>query len=197
VARVGDWDGGRSMFASISKLMFDTNWEILDTIEIANATYSIAKHKRTSNYVVGEMVTVSDDGRETERFGLVFHIEMNEEPVLGAALGYPNLYSVFSVIVKEGMRGLGFSKMMYRWLVARGITIIGDKTQYFGARRLWAALSQQTTTLVDIVDVKTKTVVERDVTLHHGNYDHDFDQRVWSYGQDKANLRVVLREIIR
>jgi hypothetical protein len=87
---------------------------------------------------------------------------------------------------------------MYKYIVNHlGYTIIGDREQYFGARRLWARLSQSLDINVDLVDLSSKKIIDKNVTLHHGKYDEDYDEKLWSFEEDisKEHIRSILTTI--
>jgi hypothetical protein len=85
---------------------------------------------------------------------------------------------------------------MYTYLVKNEkMIILGDEIQYFGARRLWAKLSKKLDLTVDIVDVSKGIYLERDVLIHHGLEDWEFDSRVWDYTTSKKHIRLILKEI--
>lgn len=86
---------------------------------------------------------------------------------------------------------------MYKYFVKElKFTILGDAEQYFGARKLWASLSKELDVIVDIYDVKEDKIIHPNVVLHHGNYNNDFDARLWSYSKSKHNVRSILKDII-
>lgn len=74
--------------------------------------------------------------------------------------------------------------------------IIGDSEQYFGARRLWAKLSKEVDVIVDIYDLKSDSIIEENVILHHGYYNSDFDKRLWSFSKDKHFVGSILKDIL-
>ena len=93
-------------------------------------------------------------------------------------------------------QGKGIAKQLYRFFVKKlKYNLLGDLEQFFGARKLWASLSKDTDIVVDIVDFKNKKIIEKSVVLHHGSYDADFDDRIWSYSNDKSHLRLILKDI--
>jgi hypothetical protein len=197
VAKPGDWDGADLLITSISQFIFQKNWKIVGNVEIDSNDYIIARFDDASiHFVIGRTIDMEDGGQTKPRFAVVFRIDLNDESNIGNALGISNLFSVFSVAVKPALRGQRIAKQMYKWLInTQSMVILGDRTQYFGARRLWAALSRDTDLVVDIVDVRDMKIVEQNVTLHHGQYDHEFDQRIWSYGQEIAHIRLVLKNL--
>ncbi len=205
MAKVGDWKYDPSLIGAISQFIYDANWTKVGSLSIANQTYDIARHNNVPDYVVGKIQPVSEPAKDGSHvgkteFGIVLHIQMSAIANLhfldkGKVLGYPNLYKVNAIGVKQQLRGLGIAKEMYIWLVKQKIHILGDREQYFG-RRLWARLSRLADVTVDIIDYDKEVVIDRNVILHHGQYDADFDQKVWSYGEDKQHIRMVLRNVV-
>lgn len=74
--------------------------------------------------------------------------------------------------------------------------IMGDSQQYFGARKLWSKLSKSSDVIVDLVNIKTKKVLKKNITLHQGNSEEDFDKAVWSLDTSKENIRPILKKIL-
>ena len=203
IARSGDWDYDPNLIGALSKFIYDQNWSKVGDMVIGSAEYQIIRHNNAPHYMVGQLQPVADRGRDNINagkleFGIVLHMQMSANMSFrdkGKILGYPNLHNVNSVAVKEIARGFGIAKQMYVWLVKNKILILGDQEQYFGARKLWANLSRMTDVVVDIIDFDSEIVIDRNVTLHHGQFDADFDRRAWSYGEDKKHIRLVLRDI--
>ena len=42
---------------------------------------------------------------------------------------------------------------------------------------------------------RSGSIIERNVKLHHGIEDYDFDERVWDYTDSKKHVRLVLKDI--
>ena len=188
------------MISSISQLVFEKNWKTRGHIRIDQKEYKIATFTEEDKifYILGRLINFEDPSETNPRLAVVFKIELHSIADLGFNLGYKNLYNVFGVAVEKSMQGLGIAKTMYKFIVnVTHINILGDKNQYFGARRLWAKMSKDLDVVVDIVDVKKKIVLDQGVELYHGRHDHDFDQRVWSYSRDKENIRLVMRSIAK
>jgi hypothetical protein len=206
VARHGDLNYDPSLIGTLSKYIFDKNWSKVGNLQIANNNYQINRHNNVPHYVVGQLQPYSGTSKPGTNigkieFGIVLHLQISAVANLsfrdkGKNLGYQNLYKVNNIVVKPELRGLGIAKAMYKWLVDQKVFILGDREQYFGARRLWATLSREMDVVVDIVDYDREIVIERNVILHHGQYDADFDQRVWSYNEDKQHIRLVLRDVV-
>lgn len=196
IAKPGDWEGGE-FIGPMSELVYHLKWTKVGSIVTNNGdVYEIAKHNVEPSFIAGCMA--EQDGREI--FGMVFQIDLT--PIektrfsqKSEFLKYENLHIVNGVKVRETDQGKGIAKLIYKWLVDEDILLLGDRIQYFGARRLWAALSRDTDIVVDIIDFDSAYVIDRDVILHHGRYDADFDERVWSYGEDKQHIRLILRKI--
>ncbi len=79
---------------------------------------------------------------------------------------------------------------MYKFLIkTQGYNIIGDVEQFFGARKLWKSLSNDTDVVVDIIDINAKDYIERNVTLHHGTDD-------WDYEDSLKHIRLILKDVL-
>jgi hypothetical protein len=94
----------------------------------------------------------------------------------------------------EDRRGSGLATFMYKWLCEKVAPIMSDREQYFGARRLWAALSRDPDVIVDVVDLDSKSVIDPNATLQQGDKDEEFDQRYWSKYLDKEKFRFILHK---
>lgn len=197
IAAQGDWKTNTPT-SSISEFIFEQNWEIVGQLymkAIADILY-VAKFKDDKVWVIGKYTEVSSTN-EKPRFEIYAQITLAIENSLGNKLGYGKLYQVKEVGVDEKYRGYNLAKSLYKILIRNyDFSIMGDYVQYFGARKLWASLSRDTDVAVDIIDVNTDTIIAKDVILHHGNYDEDFDKAVWSYRGDKSHIILVLRDIV-
>ena len=196
VAKPGHYNDTGYLF-NICFPVFTQYWEVIDTLNLETLEYSIAKHKSSPTWVVGNLKTF-DTPHELgkKEFEVVFKIDLHDSSDIGKLLGYDNLYQVNLVMVRLREWGNKIAKHMYRYLVKnQGITLLGDRYQYFGARKLWASLSKNMDIQVDIVNLKTHEILYPNVTLHHDQYDHDFDSRLWSYGHDKEHIRSILVNI--
>ena len=160
--------------------------------------YKIIKHKNAAMYKVGEMITITENGVSKNFFDTVFTIHLENKKNIGHRLNYDKLYQVLVVGVKENQRGRYIAKNMYRWLLKHEkYTLLGDEHQFFGARKLWSVLSKDSDIRVDIVDLSEDKVLFRNVTLHQGKYDKDFDVRLWGYTESERqkHIRSVLINI--
>ena len=105
-------------------------------------------------------------------------------------------YEVDTIYISSDMRGQEIASMLYSYFVKEhDYIILGSDMQRFGARKLWASLSRRSDLTVDIIDVKTDKVLEKDTIIRHGDLDEEFDERVWSYDIDKKHIRLVLKDI--
>ena len=169
-----------------------SDWSTLDFAEFNGINYEIVKHNTTNTYEVGKVNEVN----EKKIFDVIFRIELEDMSKVAKLLGYTNLYQVHMVQVITNERGQNIAKTMYRYLCKTlKINLLGDAYQYFGARKLWVSLSKDTDIQVDIVELQTNKVLFTNVTLHHGKYDEDFDKRLWSYSEDKKQIRSILVNI--
>lgn len=131
---------------------------------------------------------------EEKVFQVIFSIQFKEISIKG----YSNCVTVPGVVVDLNLASKkGLATFMYSYFVKEmGFTIVGDTEQHFGARKLWSKLSNLLDLKVDIYNTKTQEVVFKNVILHHGDYNGDFDKRLWSYSKSKNDLRSILTEIL-
>jgi hypothetical protein len=194
----GNWKGGKDMVLDISKTGIDLYYKKIDTIKFKgkeHILYLNTEVKDKENYILGyfETETIQTKVGPEEystfmvQFGITFSKYKNTKT-------YATVHNVDGVGVKT--TNAGYSKFMYKYFVKnKGYTIIGDNEQYFGARKLWSRLSKELDVIVDIYDLKSDSIIESNVVLHHGNYNNDFDERLWSYSKNKDNIRSILIDI--
>ena len=188
LAMPGDWDEGDVIIAQQSLLVHQKYWKKVGVLHGNKVVYDITQGLNA--YLVGRQDLPKD------KFIVIGRLDLDDEPV-SISYGYPNLRSVSQVVVHQDYRGFQVATQLYRFVVKSGITLLSDMSQYFGARRLWARLSQQADMVVDVVDTARNAVVAREVQLHQGKLDADFDKEYWSYdiNAGKHNIRFVLRDI--
>ena len=189
IAMKGDWSAKEEM-GSISKFVLNKDWEIKDTI----GDNELWKHKKTNAWVLGHFKEYENE--EKERFGIIFRIDFTNQKNIGNKFNLKKLYNVDEVGVHINNRGFGISTDMYRYFIKKHqYNIIGDQKQFFGARKLWSKLSKSLDLTVDIINISTNEILEENTIIYHGDLDHEFDDRVWSYGIDKKDIRLVLKDI--
>ena len=114
----------------------------------------------------------------------------------GLRFGIEKVLSAMTVAVVKELRNTGIALQVYKYIVNEmGYSIISDKDQYFGARKLWSKLSRETDVIVDVVDLKTFEIIARGVNIKHGKMNDEFDERFWSKTTNKENIRFILRKI--
>jgi len=198
-AKKNDWKDASNMLGSISKTVIGLQYKKIDTVSVKGKTYELllnTKDKQHLYYILGAFVSKSIEtkaGKELEeRFEIEFGITFSKA---NKSKTYGQLYNVDGVGVKQ--QGKGFSKIMYKYFTKKlKYTILGDSEQYFGARKLWARLSKELDVQVDLYNVKTDEVIEKNVILHHGNYNNDFDEKLWSFSKSKIHIRSILIDLI-
>lgn len=192
IAGYGDWKPSKEMIGSITKFILDKNWEYKGTETLKGTVYRIYKQKNV--YIAGYFMENSEGKLELE---VDFEIKLSQHNSIARVFKINKpLMNVDGVRVQETAQGYGIATMMYKYLVKKeDVIILGDEVQYFGARRLWSKLSQQVDVRVDIIDLESEKVLEKDVILKHGTEDWEFDNRVWSYNYDKKHIRLILKEI--
>ena len=193
IAGYGNWEPSREMIGTMSAFIIRKNWTVLLEIKTRlNDSYTVYKLK--DSYIIGEFKITST---QDEIFEVYLRIDLREHKSTANDLNiHKRLMNVDGVKVNEDMYGLGLATAMYTFLVKNeNIVVLSDETMYFGARRLWSRLSKRIDTVVDIVDVSKGIYLERDVLIHHGLEDWEFDDRIWDYTTSKKNIRLILKEI--
>ena len=180
---------------ALSVTVMRLHWEHVADFVIDDITYKVLKFKGKDDYCVGVVEKTTAAWEAPTQFTRVLWITLAEIPGL-AVLGYPNLRNVNIVSVAEALQGSTLGRQMYRCLVkVRKFTLLGDLIQFFGARRLWARMSQMPDIIVDVIDYDERIIIERDRKIHHGLEDHDFDTALYSYGCDKAHIRLIMTDV--
>jgi hypothetical protein len=197
-AKYGNWKED-IVITSISEFIINNKYKEIGSLQAKNKSFEIFElisGLDIRSFVIGYWDTKVEQSKsgaiESNTFNTVCKATLTKDT---HGLTYPNLYIMESIEVATTMQGETIAISFYKFLLATDITIIGDTEQYFGARKLWSKLSKSIDVKIDIVDTNTKDVLEQNVILHQGDYDHDFDERLWSYDIDKLHLRSVLRRI--
>ena len=193
IAGYGNWEPSKEMIGTMSAFIIRKNWVVLSEIKTRlKDSYTVYKLK--DSYIVGEFKITST---QDEIFEVYLRIDLREHKSVAMDLNITRrLMNVDGVKVNEDMYGLGLATAIYTFLVKHeNIVILSDETMYFGARRLWSRLSKRIDTVVDIVDVSKGMYLEKDVIIHHGLEDWEYDERVWNYTPDKKDIRLILKEI--
>lgn len=188
IAGWGDWQPKRDRIYQKSLKQLHSEWKFIDTITVKGIILDLYMMNTKPTFILGKVLGDS--------FETLFHIELSEQKSIGIAFGYKQLMNVDGVMTKDTMRGNGLAKFMYQYLVDKlYYTILGDEIQYHKARLIWASLSKLAGLVVDIIDIDADKIIEKDVELYHGEADHDFDERVWSYDTIKKHIRLVLTKV--
>ena len=192
IAGYGDWEPSAEMLVTMSIFVLNKKWTFVNKIKIKTLEYSIYKLK--DEFIMGNIITSSTG---EQQFEIDLKIKLMEHKSTANDLNiHKRLMNVDGVKVNESVQGLGLATAMYTYLVKNEkMVILGDEIQYFGARRLWSKLSMKLDLTVDIVDVSKGIYLERDVLIHHGLEDWEFDDRIWDYTTSKKDIRLILKEI--
>jgi hypothetical protein len=191
IAGFDDWEPSEDLVAVMSVFVLKKYWTFIDKVKINGKSFNLYKLK--NSYILGNFKETS----EKEIFEVDFRIDLKEESEIKNKFNLKkSLFRVDGVMTNKNKRGFGIGTFMYKYLIKNeNILLISDRTMFFGARKLWVRLSKSIDVVVDIIDIKNYKVLEKDVKLHHGDEDWDFDERVWSYDTDKAHIRLVLKDI--
>ena len=192
IAAYGNWEISEEdgIVVYRSATVMKTHFTQITTLKIpAVGIKKVMKLDAGYFYTVGDFVTKGDETKFAELFQITL--------IPTTIPNLPDKYmKVDGVKVPAIHRGIGIATTMYRYLSKDlKFKILGDKTQYFGARKLWAKLSKMLDVTVDIIDIRDGKMLEEDVVLHHGTEDWEFDDRVWSYDIDKKHIRLILKDL--
>ena len=192
IAGKGDWKPNKDMVEYKSANVVRIKWKLIDKFIPKNGI-ELELRMLNNEYIAGRFILNGDD----EEFEIFLHMNMSEDKETSKIFKISKqLMNVDGVKVKETAQGSGIALMTYKSIIKnQNIIIIGDEVQFFGARRLWSKLSREVDVRVDIIDLYSEKVLEKDVILKHGTDDWDFDKRVWSYDYDKKYIRLILKEI--
>lgn len=194
IAGYGDWTPSKEMVGTKSALVVKKYWKECGEIIALKSGLKYKVLRLKNEFIAGNFITTSTDD---ELFEVVFKITLTEQTIISRSFKIKPLMNVDGVFVTDTVRGDGIAISMYKFLVKEEkLNILGDEIQYFGARKLWARLSKVSDVKVDIIDISKEEFIEKDVVLHHGSEDWDFDNRVWSYTVQKKDVRLILRDFI-
>jgi hypothetical protein len=189
IAAHGDWRGTDSFFSTIS-LPIIKKWKKVGSI----GQLEVRKFESTKlSYVAGYFSQIDDK----QRFRVVIRMELERDSETESMFPkYGSIHTVIGVITDEDYRGQGIGKALYSYIVNKeNISLLGDSTQYFGARKLWASISKESTIVVDLLDVANGRILDTNVVLNHGDLDSQFDTRLWSREFDKVFIRPIMKSI--
>src|SRR5574343_223772 len=197
IAGYGDWEQGDFSLGYISLNGLERYYTKLDTIKTELGVLEFYKINSEHLYILGRKVTRKNYtklGIEKEtKLEVLFKISLTPKNYVNL-----QLFNVDSVVVKNNIRTYGLAITMYRYLIKKlQYNLMGDELQYFGARKLWTKLSKMLDITVDIIDIETNTYLEKNVVIHHGLEDWDYDLRVWgaNYSDDIRNVRLILKDL--
>ena len=200
-AKKGNWLDGVEFVRNFSADAMNDLYIFKDEIYIPKLKQSLLIYKNKFNeaYVCGlydeEKVSYKTGDLMENHFYAVFSISLEKIKLKYYADSF--IVKGVAVIDNDNFNRTGIAYEMYQYFVkALKYTLVGDAEQYFGARKLWAKLSKNIDLKVDIYDIKENELIYKDVILHHGKYDSDFDERLWSYSKDKHNVRSILTELL-
>ena len=174
--------------SNIGKLGISKYWKKLDSFKYKKYDIEIYKSK-SHKYILGVWGLTNDD---KEVFIIITEVSPIKRNDL-KQLGYKKAIQMKSLETSEDFRDQGFAKLLYKWFISNGYSIVADMVQFDGTRRLYASLSEHKDIKADIVDVTEHKEIESDTIISQDKFeDWDFDERVWSYDYDKQHIRIVL-----
>lgn len=190
IAAFGDWELTPYTLTYMSPIGIDRYHEHIAQIKTPLGLKELYKTNSTNQYIVSSMVEKNGE----KKFEINMEITFSPMSIPNHSDKYMNVDGV-KVPIENRCKGMAL--IVYRYFVKQlGFKILGDEVQYFGARRLWSKLSKLVDVQVDIVDITNGNYLEKNVVLHHGTDDWDFDDRVWSYETSKKNRRLILIDMV-
>ena len=194
IAGRGDWVPNKEMIEYKGGSVVRIKWELIDTFTTRSGIILELRCLK-NEYIAGRFVNTTSDGDEI--FEIFLHMKMSEDKEITSDFKMKKmLLNVDGVKVKETSQGDDIAMVTYKSIIKnQNVYILGDEVQFRGARKLWSRLSKEIDVRVDIIDIDSIKVLEKDVILKHGTDDWDFDKRVWSYDLDKRYIRLILKEI--
>ena len=190
IARYGEWNT-KLAYTDITMGVMKNNYTYTGSVTTTDGQLELYQLNNSYEFVVGFFAEEMDKNYKAikDKFKVSGEISLERIPNFEH---YTNILSVKTVKVVDNQYGRGIASGIYECLLDAGYTLMGGEEQYYGARKLWKMFSNATDYQVDIVDIKTNTILETDVQLHHGTEDYDFDHRVWAYTPEKKNIRLIL-----
>lgn len=167
-----------------------TQWDHYGTIKDKNNKEFSVYNRGIRHFII---VTNTEYDKD---YIIVIDAILKDEPIFKNKFKLNNAYKVDEIISIPAYRGTGLGMNLYKLWVTNGLNIFGDFEQYFGARKLWSKISKESDVTVDIIDIIKGEYLEKNATVHHGDFDHEFDDRIWSRGNEKYNIRLLLKNII-
>ena len=199
----GDWNSEKESLGSISETVLELYYIEIDKLLINDSKYSLYKmnsNKDNEYYLLGYFQSKVDPESKTQqekiRFYIVLQFKLTHLPEVEQAFNLKNVFNCDEVEVSKKFRGQGISKFIYSYFAKKiKYNLVSDEQQYFGARKLWASMSEVKNIIVDIFDIKTLQYIEKSVELKHGPDDWEFDSRIYSYDIDKKDIRMIMKSI--
>jgi hypothetical protein len=191
IAEYGDWIDNIAVHYTTNFVM-NKNYIFIQKIEIGKHVYELHKSKINDYYILGCFVNKPEETKlgiiDEIKFACIANIELTKKPDM---LGLTNIYNVDGVKVSTNQQGSGIGLALYKTLLKRNLVLLGDENQYLGARKLWAKLSRTSDIAVHIIDLNTKQIIVNDAIILQGIEDGSFDDRVWSYTDEKKHIRLI------
>jgi hypothetical protein len=191
IAEYGDWIDNIAVHYTTHFVM-NKNYIFIQKIEIDGQVYELHKINSSDYYILGCFVNKPERTKlgiiDEIKFACIANIELTKKPDM---LGLTNIYNVDGVKVAKTQQGTGIGLALYKTLLKRNLVLLGDENQYLGARKLWAKLSRTDDIVVHIIDLNTKQIIENDAIILQGIEDESFDDRVWSYTDEKKHIRLI------
>jgi hypothetical protein len=192
VAVLGDWDGFKDKKSThISYGAFlSKEYSIIGSTKYKDKEVLIVQ--KDNHYLMGTFgIEYKNKPNERKVFVVLIEAEIMPRKNIKDNFKYKKPVQVKKVeVTGEKRRGVGST--FYKYFLSKGYTIISDMIQFDGARKLYSSLSKHPGIQADIIDDSEYKTLIKDTIVDQGYEDWDFDDEIWSYGFEKANIRIAL-----
>lgn len=133
--------------------------EVEDFATIKGISLSLYKHKTEPNFRVGYWKEIKEaikgDFEIVNKFVTVVYLDADRNKDIQRKINKKFAMNIKMVFVDDSFRNNALARVLYNYIIhVKGYAIIGDKKQYFGARKLWSRLSKANDVIVDIINIK-------------------------------------------
>lgn len=204
MAMIEDWVYGVSEFlGTISDYVAKNKWKLLHIFDKKSfgTDYDLEFRQLNNNldFVLGYFcLNESYTNIPMERFVVVMKLDCSRVSTFERFFNTKKLIKVNAVALLEELQGRGIVSSVYKFLVnTLGYTLLSDRVQYNGARKLWNRLSNEVEQVtVDVVNVRTKETIKPNAQLNHGTNPAEFNREFWSDNYlEMDDIRFLLRKI--
>jgi len=193
----GDWSDGEKNIGHKHRESYFDNYKNHGKIYQDFHLFEVEKNN-TISFTIGLKETYNVEQKDgIEELTWIHNIGKLNCEVSHVSTGYKNLVEARDLVILKEYQRLGLATALYTFIVNKlNYTIMSDDTQYNGSRLLWNRLAKDLELQVDIIDVSTDEVLEKNVILKHGKESKEINKKYWSDDSSKTDIRFVLTKIL-